>query len=125
MGIIDRFWKKIKANYSSGMCDVMAIAIARKYNKPLGVVRGFFFDETEQDEYYIDCHMVVIMEDNKVADSQGVRDLEEVLSLCVWDAKPNRIELIPVSEEEAMHCMTADGVTEEEINETMEDVPEL
>lgn len=111
--------------YRLGMCDAMALALHRHYGYPLAVWRGFFPDEfgDEGDEAYEDAHMCVVLPDRSWADVDGLHSAQP--ENLIFNQPVTRVEMVPVSEEDARQIFTTDGVTDEQIEEASSHMPDL
>lgn len=113
--------KLLKENYSynSGDCDIYAISLHKLYNYPIYVVRGFYIDELDNEEYYEDCHMVVKKPNNLYLDSRGEFTENELKQDCLFSNKITKIEILAISEKEAKHCFSISGYSEEDLEKTI------
>lgn len=111
--------------FRMGYCDAMAIALHERYGFPLAVWRGFFPDEfgDEEDEAFEDAHMCVVLPGGRWADVDGVHSGQP--DNLAFNEPVERIELVPISREEAEFAITPSGVEPETIELAKQHLPEL
>ena len=103
--------------YKRGMCDAYALALHRKTNYPLYVVRGYYWDDWSEEEAYEDAHMVVKKQDNVYLDVDGEKNYNELISNSMFTNKVEKVDIVPISYNEALYTFTMEGVSEEDIKE--------
>jgi hypothetical protein len=106
--------------YKSGMCDAFAVALHRKFNWPLAVIRGYY--EWDDEEYFEDAHAVAIPSRGQVADCVGIRPQSEAIDSCFFSNPITRKELVLVSEKEMMGLFTMEGVSEADIVQALKHI---
>jgi len=99
----DQDWTNHKFN--SGDCDVYAVSLHRLYNYPLYAIRGKFLEpewggKREWDYEY--CHIMVKLPNGNYMDSDGELTDQEAKDLAMFNEDVKKIEIIPVTEEEAL-----------------------
>ena len=106
-------------NYSTGDCDIYAIALHRLYKYPIYVVNGYYIFD---DEYCNEpCHLVVKLPNGNFLDSRGETTEEELKEDSLFSNEIKYIKIEEISEDEAMFIFTSDD-QEELIQKTMEEI---
>ena len=107
--------------YKRGLCDAYALALHKMYGYGMAVVRGWFPDDLgdEDEEAYEDCHLVGVKDDGTFVDVDGDKSEEDLKKDCFFHNPVTRITIEPVSEEEAKHLFTVEGVTDEQIQDAI------
>jgi hypothetical protein len=103
--------------YKRGMCDAFALALHKRTGYPLYVVRGYYWDIWNEDEAYEDSHMVAKKGENAYLDVDGLKTSEELISNSLFMNEITRVDIVPISQEEALYTFTSVGVSDEDIEE--------
>jgi hypothetical protein len=106
-----------KSRYRGGYCDAYALAIHRLHDYPLAVVRGYWYDPEWESEEYEDCHVVAVKEPGVYLDVDGEHSRDDLVRRCLFGGPVERVEIEPVSEEEARFLFTMEGVPDADIDE--------
>jgi len=102
-------------SYKLGNCEVFAIALSELLNKPLYVVRGFYWDNNIKENVYEDCHVVVKVSNNNYMDVDGIKNEEEIKLSCMFLNDIKKIKLIKITKEEAKFIFSTEGILEKDI----------
>ena len=107
--------------YKRGLCDAYALALHKVFGYGMAVVRGWYPDDLgdEDEEAYEDCHLVGVKDDCTFVDVDGDKSEEDLKKDCFFHNPVTRITIEPVSEEEARHLFTIEGVTDEQIQDAI------
>jgi hypothetical protein len=108
--------KDPRSIFRTGLCDAMAIALHEITKLPLGVWRGTYIDDYDEEEAYEDCHMCVVVSfpQHKYLDVDGIHtDMPN----CYFSNQITEVNLVPISRQEAIHTFTMEGVTVDDIED--------
>lgn len=95
--------------YRTGMCDAMALALHEITKLPLGIWRGIYIDDFDEEEAYEDCHMCVVIsfKTQKYLDVDGIHT---GVPNCYFSNNVTEVKLMPLTKEEAVETFTMCGV---------------
>lgn len=106
--------------YSSGMCDVMALALNRITGKPFGLWAGKFHDEDSEEGFsYEFAHACIVSDFASLAwiDSEGTHSgIPEALA---FDSDVFEVVLLPATENDIREAFTCETIKECDVLEAM------
>ena len=105
-------------SFTSGDCDIFAIAKHRVTGFPIYVIRGYYYDDVFEEEVYEDCHIVLKLPNGNYLDYNGESTEEELKSDAVFNNEIKYIKFVEISEEEASGIFSCQD-QEEEIKDVM------
>lgn len=103
--------------YKRGMCDAFALALHKKTKYPLYVVRGYYWDQWNDEEAYEDSHMIVKKGDNQYLDVDGEKNYDDLVENSLFANEITKVDIVPISYNEALYTFTSEGVSDEDIEE--------
>lgn len=86
-------------------CDAFAIALHRKFQWPLAIIRGMEIDPSKGTKRFEDCHAVAIPSNGYIADAEGIRPFnpDEMKQRCLcFNIKPENYFVYPLATEKEM-----------------------
>lgn len=96
-----------EVDYNMGGCNFYAVALHRKHNLPIYVIRGYFKEEGWEHlgdwEYdFEDGHVVVALPNGNFLDSDGELTKDDLIEQTFgWMDKIEKVEFIQIDENEA------------------------
>ncbi len=103
-------------NFNLGDCDIYAISLHRLYNYPLFAIRGKFLEEEwggDREWDYEYCHIMAKLPNGNYLDSNGEQTEEEMLSTAAFGEVVKGVEIVPISEEEAINMFSCEDQEED------------
>ena len=103
--------------YRMGGCDIFAIAAHRMLGYPIHVVRGYYIDRNDEEEYHEDCHLVVKIKDDLYFDIDGLKKGDDLENSCYFEHHVTRVEIVEISENDAKYILGCESPSEDDIDD--------
>ena len=105
--------KDSRAIYRGGMCDAMAIALHDLTKLPLGAWKGSYIDDDDEEQYEF-CHVCIVLsfQNQEWVDVDGIHSER---ANCHFTFPVDKIELVPISRQDAAGLFTMEGVSTEDV----------
>lgn len=100
-------------SFSCGYCFEYALALHEKTGYPLAAVNGYYWDSDYDEWEIVTAHIFVLKDKTTGIDSVGERSVNEIINDSIFDRKPDKVQIDPVSVEEAEFLTSSEGKNEE------------